>query len=180
MTYAEFLEMNPYHGMKVSFEYDEEWVYDKGIKYGTLSRPYFGNYWGIKKEGYESDDIICIFDSDAKEEQAMLSGVINLKPMANNTHPLADLKAGDYLYRGTQKRRVLSDVHHPELGELATVLVSMWDEDKSNEDLKEVDSWKTLFQLSYDGWHKETPRTIDDVLATLSEEDRKIVEDEIK
>lgn len=118
--------------------------------------------------------------TNAKEKTAGSDYVDEVKKQTN-THPLADLKAGDYLKSEYAiYQRVLSDVQHPELGELATVLVSIPHYDKNHDDSKRVLEWKTLFQLSKDGYKKETPRTIDDVLATLSEEDRKIVEEEIK
>lgn len=118
--------------------------------------------------------------ADVKEKMAG-SDYVDEEKKRTKTHPLADLKAGDYLKNGGgYYRRVLSDVQHPELGELATVLTSFYDHDKNHDDLKKLWGWATIFQLAEEGWEKETPRTIDDVLATLSEEDRKIVESTIK
>lgn len=94
-------------------------------------------------------------------------------------HPLSTLKAGDLLNSTVNwYYRVLSDVMYPELGELATVVLSCGDTVKSSNELKRYGDIWTLFELEEDGCYlvSDTTTTREEILSKLTQEERDIIE----
>lgn len=91
--------------------------------------------------------------------------------------PLSTLKAGDYIKdKYGNYHRVLSDVQHAELGELATVLVSGFSKDKTGVKTKEAAGFLTLFELTIDNFSLDTTPTREEILSKLTQEERDIIE----
>jgi hypothetical protein len=162
MTFKEFKALNPYHGMpvrcvidgieitdaKLSKNEHGEWFVSQNIRNGTSRGDKLGYLYNF-----------CIFWGNKGDDEEIERGVTSLTPLT--MHPFAGIKAGDLLIdKDKNFRRALSDVMYPQLGELATVIVSNSDKDKKSFWLKKYWCICTLYELqkyNYSIYKEEKP-----------------------